>query len=88
MGKLACVTLNEKLEEMRAAAWGRWSPDKVAILHRSFDELSRSGILDRILQKGDRAPDFSLRPAGGEAVSLAGLRQRGPVVLAFYRGHW
>lgn len=82
------MSLNEKLEEMRQASWGRWAPEKVAILHRSFEELTRSGILDRILKKGDRAPDFSLTAAGGGAVSLSGLLNKGPVVLAFYRGHW
>ncbi len=42
---------------------------------------------------GDRAPDFQLPAAAGGnhpggAVELARLRQQGPVVLIFYRGHW
>jgi hypothetical protein len=82
------MSLKNKLEEMRQASWGRWAPEKVAILHRSFDELTRSGILDRILKKSDRAPDFTLKSAEGESVSLSGLLKKGPVVLAFYRGHW
>ena len=82
------MSLNEKLEEMRQASWGRWTPEKVAILHRSFDDLARSGILDRILKKGDRAPDFALKSSNGADVSLSGLLKKGPAVLAFYRGHW
>lgn len=82
------MALNEKLEEMRQASWGRWAPEKVAILYRSFDELTRSGILDRILKKGDHAPDFTLKSSSGMDVSLSGLLKKGPVVLAFYRGHW
>lgn len=82
------MSLNEKLEEMRQASWGRWAPEKVAILHRSFEDLARSGMLDRVLKKGDRAPDFTLKSSDGEDVSLAGLLVKGPVVLAFYRGHW
>ena len=82
------MSLNEKLEEMRSASWGRWAPEKVAILHRSFDDLTRSGILERILKKGERAPDFTLKSAEGAEVSLTALRKQGPVVLAFYRGHW
>jgi hypothetical protein len=82
------MSLNEKLEEMRQASWGRWDPEKVAILHRSRDEIARSGMLDRVLKKGDRAPDFTLKSADGSEVSLAGLLSKGPVVLAFYRGHW
>jgi len=82
------VSLNEKLEEMRQASWGRWDPEKVAILHRSFEDLTRSGILDRALKKGDRAPDFTLKSTSGAEVSLSGLLKSGPAVLAFYRGHW
>jgi hypothetical protein len=82
------MSLNEKLEEMRQASWGRWAPEKVAILHRSRDEIAQSGMLDRVLKKGDRAPDFTLKSAGGADVSLGELLRRGPVVLAFYRGHW
>lgn len=82
------MSLNQQLEEMRRASWGRWAPEKVAILRRSFEELTRSGILDRALKKGERAPDFTLKSADGAEVSLAGLLRKGPVVLAFYRGHW
>lgn len=82
------MSLNEKLEEMRQASWGRWAPEKVAILHRSFEDLARSGIFERILKKGDLAPEFTLKSTGGAEVSLTGHLAKGPVVLAFYRGHW
>lgn len=34
------------------------------------------------------APEFTLPAADGDPVSLADLRERGDVVLVFYRGHW
>ncbi|MBA3887386.1 MAG: redoxin domain-containing protein [Acidobacteria bacterium] len=34
------------------------------------------------------APDFTLRNQKGDETSLADLRQRGPVLLAFHRGTW
>jgi len=37
---------------------------------------------------GDTAPDFELPDARGGSVTLAGLREDGPVVLIFYRGAW
>jgi len=37
---------------------------------------------------GDKVPDFVVPRAAGGQVSLANLRQRGPVVIVFYRGHW
>lgn len=37
---------------------------------------------------GDPAPDFELPDARGGRVTLAALRNDGPVVLVFYRGAW
>jgi peroxiredoxin len=37
---------------------------------------------------GELAPDFTLPNASGDAVALAELLGRGPVVLVFYRGEW
>ncbi len=82
------MSLNEQLEGMRQASWGRWPKEKLDVVLRARDELARSGIVDRILQVGDKAPDFSLPSSLGETVRLSDLLRRGPVVLAFYRGHW
>ena len=41
------------------------------------------------LKVGDRAPEFTLASANGAGeVSLAGLLERGPVVVEFLRGTW
>lgn len=34
------------------------------------------------------APDFTLPDEAGRDVALRDLRQAGPVLLVFYRGHW
>ncbi len=82
------MSLNEQLEQMREASWGRWPAEKRALVEQSFRDIAASGLLDRIVKAGDRAPDFSLPAADGAEVSLGGLLKDGPVVLAFYRGHW
>ena len=82
------MSLNEQLEQMRQASWGRWPKEKLDVVLRARDELARSGLVDRILQVGDQAPDFSLPSSQGGMVRLSDLLRRGPVVLAFYRGHW
>jgi cytochrome oxidase Cu insertion factor (SCO1/SenC/PrrC family) len=41
---------------------------------------------DRI-QIGQKAPDFTLKNADGQAVSLSSYRGKN-VVLVFYRGYW
>ena len=82
------MSLNEQLEQMRQASWGRWPKEKLDVVIRARDELARSGLVDRILQVGDQTPDFSLPSSQGGMVRLSDLLRRGPVVLAFYRGHW
>jgi peroxiredoxin len=39
-------------------------------------------------QVGDRMPEFCMPDHDGRLVSLESLLERGPVVLAFHRGHW
>lgn len=82
------MSLNEQLEKMREASWGSWAPEKRAIMYRAAEALEQSGILKRALKPGGRAPDFSLPDAAGRDVCLSDLLKSGPVVLAFYRGHW
>lgn len=82
------MSLNEQLEQMRQASWGRWPKEKLEVVIRARDELARSGLVDHILQVGDQAPDFSLQSSLGGTVRLTDLLRRGPLVLAFYRGHW
>ena len=40
------------------------------------------------LDIGDTVTDFSVRRVGGGLAALRALRQHGPVVIIFYRGHW
>ena len=82
------VSLNEQLEQMRQVSWGRWPAEKLAVVIRARDELARSGLVERILGVGDRAPDFALPSSLGGTVRLADLLHKGPLVVAFYRGHW
>ena len=55
---------------------------------KGIEAVAASGILDRAKNVGDRAPTFTLTNAAGEKISLAGLLERGPVVLTWYRGSW
>jgi len=82
------MSLNKQLEEMRQESWGKWDPDNRAIVERANRDLQESGILDRIMKTGEKAPDFTLTDANGALISLCGLLEKGAVVLSFYRGHW
>jgi cytochrome oxidase Cu insertion factor (SCO1/SenC/PrrC family) len=39
-------------------------------------------------QVAETAPSFTLPDHNGNQVVLSSLRERGPVVIVFYRGHW
>lgn len=82
------MTLNEQLEEMRTASWGRWPKEKLEVVLKARDELARSGIVERMLKAGARSPDFVLPSSAGGSFRLSERLRGGPVVLAFYRGHW
>jgi len=82
------MSLNELLEQMRAASWGRWSKDKLDIVLKARDALARSGMVENMLKVGQKAPDFELASTRGGRVRLSALLRRGPVVIAYYRGHW
>ena len=72
-----------------ATALREQAPVKVLeAIDRSTELLVQSGLADRALRRGDRAPDFFLRDAVGDLVDSRRLRSRGPVVLGFYRGAW
>jgi peroxiredoxin len=64
------------------------SPDAVAVMHRTRDDLIRSGQARRALNAGDRAPIFSLPDLFGKMVSSNDLLRQGALVLTFYRGAW
>jgi peroxiredoxin len=57
-------------------------------MQESVLDLSRSGILDRSVKRGELAPDFSLPNSLGTSIQLTDLLTRGPVVPSFYRGNW
>ena len=80
--------LKEKLEAIKAGAKSRLPPEAQALMQRDIDDVRASGILDRVVKVGERAPDFTLPSTDGKAVALRDLLARGPVVLSFFRGRW
>ena len=82
------MNLQQKLDKIRQGFEKQAPPEALAIMHRVTDDLRVSGITNRFLKKGQAAPSFELQDSQGHSVSLSGLRERGPVVLTFFRGSW
>lgn len=69
--------------------FARTAPAGRVALYESKIEALRSDFARRVaLKEGDRAPDFSLPGARGDAVSLSSALARGSAVVTFYRGGW
>jgi peroxiredoxin len=63
-------------------------PDRIAAAEGAIAEIAASGILEKAVKKGDKAPDFTLPNAIGESVNLYAALENGPVILTWYRGSW
>ena len=63
-------------------------PEVIEKMHRATAELKATGIEDRTLKVGDRAPGFTLFNQYHVEVASADLLKRGPLVVSFFRGHW
>jgi peroxiredoxin len=82
------TSLTEATVEMRAGLRSQLGEETLAVLDRDAEALGAGDTFAAALDVGAGAPLFTLPDARGEAVALADLLARGPVVLVFYRGAW
>jgi len=82
------MSLKAELDAFRSEFMAQVPPEIREAMVRADMELAASGIAQRALKAGDRAPDFNLPDARGGYVRLKDLLATGPVVLSFYRGGW
>jgi len=85
--------LQQRLDEFRKSFESGAPPynaphEVIETMHRATAELKATGIEDRALKVGDRAPGFTLFNQEHVEVSSANLLSQGPVVVSFFRGHW
>jgi len=84
----ALEPLQPKLDARAAESSKRMPEETSKLFSREIDNLRASGILDRALNVGDTAVDFTLPNATGDSVTLSTLLKNGPVVIVWYRGGW
>jgi hypothetical protein len=87
------ANLQQKLDEFKKAFESGAPPynaphEAIENMHRATDELKASGIEERALRFGDRAPSFTLFNQEHIEVASADLLSKGPLVVSFFRGHW
>jgi len=82
------MNLQQKLAAQREKFESSAPSEAVEIMHRATEDLRQSGMVERAVKEGDKAPDFTLNNAYGKPVQLKKRLNQGPVVLGFYRGRW
>ncbi|HEY3972124.1 MAG TPA: hypothetical protein VGM18_03915 [Candidatus Sulfotelmatobacter sp.] len=85
--------LQERLDEFKktfdsGAPPYNASPAAIEKMHRATAELKATGIEERALKPGNRAPTFILFNQDHVQVSSTDLLREGPLVVNFFRGHW
>ncbi|HEY0309469.1 MAG TPA: peroxiredoxin-like family protein [Acidobacteriaceae bacterium] len=82
-------TLQDQLDAITANTRKLVPADRLAVSEQAVTELFNSGIEDRILKPGMRAPEFELQDAStGKLVHSTDVLALGPMVLSFFRGRW
>jgi peroxiredoxin len=84
----ADAPLRKELDALREKSAKSAPPERVRAYEQGIDEVRKSGVIDKALKVGDRAPEFALPDATGKDVKLSELLGRGPVVVTWYRGAW
>jgi hypothetical protein len=82
------MSLKEDIDKLKEQSSRNIPEETLALMLTDTERLKQSGIVEKSLKAGDKAPSFSLPNVNGEMVSLEELLAGGPVVLNFYRGGW
>jgi len=82
------MSLADEIIELQKSMTGQIPEETLQIMMGATQRLIESGIAEKSLKVGDKAPDFSLSDATGNTVSLKEILSNGPAVLNFYRGAW
>jgi len=82
------MSLKEDIDKLKEQSSRNIPEETLNLMLTDTGSLKQSGIVEKSLKAGDKAPSFLLPNVNGEIVSLEELLARGPVVLNFYRGGW
>jgi peroxiredoxin len=82
------MSLQQQLDDLTARLRSMVPAERLATIDRAAEELKASGLAERALKTGDRAPGFELPDGDGMLWRSEDLLLSGPLVIVFYRGRW
>ena len=85
--------LQERLDEFKKSFESGAPPynaphEAIETMHRATAELKATGIEQRALKVGDRAPSFTLFNQDHVQVASSRPPPQRALVVSFFRGHW
>ena len=80
--------LADQLNTKKTAFLERADTKKINAYEKGIQDVAQSGVLEKALKVGDKAPDFQLNNATQQSINLYKQLENGPVVLTWYRGGW
>jgi peroxiredoxin len=82
-------SLQDQLDRITQNTRALVQPERLAVSEKATEDLFNTGIEDRILKAGSKAPSFTLEDAlTHKPVNSADLLALGPLVVNFFRGRW
>ena len=80
--------LQEQISAFQQQVLPKLPKEVLETFEKTTTDLVRSGIAERSLRVGEKAPDFVLANTHGQQVKLSEVLKKGPAVVTFYRGGW
>lgn len=82
--------LQERLDDYKRKflASDKVTPEIVAIIRKSTEQLRSQTVLQGVSKAGQTAPPFELPNQDGKLVSSSSFLSKGPLVVSFFRGVW
>ena len=85
---MTASSLQDQLDEITANTRHLVQAERLAIGERAIAELFATGIEDRILPVGAKAPAFALKDSNNKLVRSEDMLSLGALVIKFFRGRW
>jgi peroxiredoxin len=82
------MRIGDELERQRAQVGQTLLPSDLEVIRDAVERLRVAQLAEQSLRLGENLPDFALPNHNGQVVTSDELLDRGPLVLAFFRGGW
>ena len=82
------MSLQAQLEDITRRVQNLVPPEKLNATEHAIADLAASGIAQRALAQGSKAPPFQLADAYGKLIRSEDLLALGKLVVVFFRGRW